>query len=211
MNDITDTEENDNENETENAPRPTDRRPLGYWLRVVDGLLTREFAAALEAEGVTRRDWMLLNVLWATSTLPSSIERLARKGKRLRGLEEPRLGRRTRRRNVGAHRASAATEKERIGAIVDGIRSRIVAAVGDDEAYAALTGSLEAAIAREPRAGTRARQAREARLRRFRRLRGGPMLRPPGGAPAFGPEFRGHGFGPGWGPDFGGVRALVRS
>ena len=40
MNDITDNEENDDQNETENetqngAPRPTDPRPLGYWLRAV--------------------------------------------------------------------------------------------------------------------------------------------------------------------------------
>ena len=51
MNDITDNEENDNQDETANetqngAPRPTDPRPLGYWLRAVDGLLTREFATA---------------------------------------------------------------------------------------------------------------------------------------------------------------------
>ena len=36
MNDITDNEANENETENESgAPRPTDRRPLGSWLRVV--------------------------------------------------------------------------------------------------------------------------------------------------------------------------------
>ncbi|MEV5070113.1 hypothetical protein MRBLMI12_001701 [Microbacterium sp. LMI12-1-1.1] len=198
MNDNADTEENDNENET-GAPRPTDRRPLGSWLRAVDALLTREFATALEAEGITRRDWMLLNVLSGDVDAPGFRERLARKGKRLRGLEErgwvveqgdgtwalTDLGR---------------SEKERIGTVVDGIRSRVVAAVGDDEAYAALTASLEA-VARE--FGWDENSA--GRERGFGGF--GGFGRPGfgrGGAPGFGPEFGGRGFGPGRGPGFGG-------
>ena len=57
---------------------PADRRPIGYWLRVVDGLLTHEFAVALEAEGLSRRDWMLLNVLSGDVDAPGLSERLAR-------------------------------------------------------------------------------------------------------------------------------------
>lgn len=140
MNDIADDEEND-------TPIPTDKRPLGSWLRAVDGLLTREFATALAAEGISRRDWMLLNVLSGDIDAPQLRDRLARKGKRLRTLEE---------RGWAAEQGDGTwtltdlgrSEKERLGAIVDGIRSRVVAAVGGDEAYAALTGSL-AAIARE--------------------------------------------------------------
>lgn len=178
MNDIDDNEENDT--------RPTDRRPLGYWLRAVDGLLTREFATALEAEGISRRDWMLLNVLSGDIDAPEFRERLARKGKRLRGLEErgwveeqgdgtwvlTELGR---------------SEQERIGAIVEGLRARVVAAVGDDEAYAALTGSLEK-IARELGWDENAADGE----RGF----GGF------GRPGFGPGFR-PGFGPGFRPGFG--------
>ena len=200
MNDITDNEENDNENET-GAPRPTDRRPLGSWLRVVDALLTREFATALEAEGVTRRDWMLLNVLSGDVDAPEFRERLVRKGKRLRGLEE---------RGWVVERGDGTwaltdlgrSEKERIGAVIDGIRSRVVAAVGDDEAYAALTASLEA-IAREL-GWDESAAGRERSFGGFGAF--GGFGRPGfgrGGATAFGPEFRGHGFGPGWGPGVG--------
>src|SRR6478736_10447387 len=77
---------------TEGAPEadriPTDGRPLGFWLRAVDALLTREFDAAFAEEGVTRRDWMLLNALARTVDAPESGQWLARKGKRLRGLEK---------------------------------------------------------------------------------------------------------------------------
>ncbi|MFB7892100.1 hypothetical protein ACFC1I_07875 [Microbacterium sp. NPDC056044] len=183
MNDIDDNEENET--------RPTDKKPLGYWLRAVDGLLTREFATALEAEGITRRDWMLLNVLSGDVDAPELRERLARKGKRLRGIEE---------RGWAEEQGDGTwvltdlgrAEKERIGAIVDGIRARVVAAVGDDEAYTALTGSLEA-IARELGWDENA-AGRERGFGGFGR---------PGFGPGFGPGFRG-GFGPGFGPGLGG-------
>ena len=136
----------DNDNDNDSGSGPTDRRPLGYWLRVVDGLLTHEFAVALEAEGLTRRDWMLLNVLSGDVDAPGLNERLARKGKRLRSLED---------RGWAEQRGDGTwvltdlgrSEKERIGEIVDGIRSRVVDAVGD-EAFATTMASLEA-IARE--------------------------------------------------------------
>ena len=186
MNDITDNHENDNDSET---PLPTDRRPLGYWLRAVDGLLTREFATALDAEGVSRRDWMLLNLLSGDIDAPELPERLARKGKRLRGLEE--------RGWVEEHGDGTwsltdlgRSEKDRIGVTVDGIRSRVVDAVGDAEAYAALTTSLEA-IAREF-GWDESATGRERGFGGFGRR----------GFPGFGTEFRGPGFGPGWGHGF---------
>src|SRR4051794_14030087 len=67
---------------------PTDRRPLGFWLRSVDALITREFAAAFQTEGVTRRDWMLLNALAGDVDAPELAERLSRRPKRMRGLEK---------------------------------------------------------------------------------------------------------------------------
>jgi hypothetical protein len=127
-------------------PSPTRQRPLGYWLRVVDGLLTTEFAIALEAEGLARRDWMLLNVVSGDVDAPGLRERLARKGKRLRALEERGW---VEQRGDGTWTLTdtGRTEKERIGEIVDGIRDRVVGAVGA-EAYATTMSSLEA-IARE--------------------------------------------------------------
>lgn len=40
-----------------------DQRPIGYWLRLVDGLLDEQFAQTLDEHGVTRMQWQLLNVL----------------------------------------------------------------------------------------------------------------------------------------------------
>ncbi len=41
----------------------TDSRPLGYWLKLVDSLISEQFANSLDEHGVTRRQWQLLNVL----------------------------------------------------------------------------------------------------------------------------------------------------
>lgn len=186
MNDINDNEQNDPDETTPSAGR----RPLGYWLRAVDGLLTREFASALADEGIGRRDWMLLGVLSGDVEAPELRERLARKGKRLRGLEE---------RGWVAEQGDGTwaltelgrSEKERIGGIVDEIRARVVGAVGDDEAYAALTTSLEA-IAREL-GWDESAAGRDPGFAGFGRPGFGRF-----GAPGFGPGFPGTGFGPGF-------------
>ncbi len=47
--------------------------PLGYWLKLVDQLIDKQFAATLDEHGVTRRQWQLLNVL---AQAPSSLEQL---------------------------------------------------------------------------------------------------------------------------------------
>lgn len=39
------------------------KRPLGYWLKLVDSLIDEEFEATLEEHGVTRRQWQVLNHL----------------------------------------------------------------------------------------------------------------------------------------------------
>lgn len=41
-------------------------RPIGFWLTAVDRLLADAFATAFRAEGATRRDWRLLNVIDGT-------------------------------------------------------------------------------------------------------------------------------------------------
>ena len=119
---------------------PTDRRPLGYWLRTVDRLITDEFASALADEEVTRRDWMLLNAVSGDVDVPGLAERLARKGKRLAGLEK----------RGWVDQAGDGTwtltdegraAKERIGAIVDGSphprrRRRLARGVRDDDGLA---------------------------------------------------------------------------
>ncbi|MGO2533911.1 MULTISPECIES: transcriptional regulator [Micrococcaceae] len=43
------------------------QRPIGYWLKLVDSLISEQFATSLEEHGVTRRQWQLLNLLGAKS------------------------------------------------------------------------------------------------------------------------------------------------
>lgn len=40
-----------------------DPRPIGFWLRLVDGLINEQFSKTLDEHGVTRIQWQLLNVL----------------------------------------------------------------------------------------------------------------------------------------------------
>jgi DNA-binding MarR family transcriptional regulator len=40
-----------------------DRKPIGYWLKELDRLIEGTLDRALADEGVTRRDWQLLNAL----------------------------------------------------------------------------------------------------------------------------------------------------
>jgi DNA-binding MarR family transcriptional regulator len=40
-----------------------DRRPIGYWLKHLDGLIEQSFERTLAGEGVTRRQWQALNTL----------------------------------------------------------------------------------------------------------------------------------------------------
>ena len=176
---------------------PTDRRPLGFWLRTVDGLITREFAAAFAGADIDRRDWMLLNALSGDVETPSFAERFVRKGKRLRHLAE-----RGWVEEQGDGTWSLTDEgraaRERLGEIVDGIRSRVADAVSPED-YATTMASLEA-IARELGWEEGQRMPRRGFGAGFRPgfgpgFRGGfaPGFR---GGPGFGPAFR-PGFGPG--------------
>ena len=40
-----------------------DRRPIGYWLKHLDGLIEAAFERTLTSKGVTRRHWQALNTL----------------------------------------------------------------------------------------------------------------------------------------------------
>lgn len=119
---------------------PTDRRPLGYWLRVVDRLISREFAAALEAEGVSRRDWMLLKMLSGDVDAPDLRGRIARRGKRIRRLEE--RGWVLRGDDGWQLTDEGRTAKDRLSDIVQGVRARVSGAVSPQD-WATLTASLE--------------------------------------------------------------------
>ncbi len=168
-------------------PTPTDR-PLGYWLRVVDALLTKEFATAFDGEGVTRRDWMLLNLVSGDIEAPGFAQRLARRGKKLRALEE--RGWITDVEGEWTLTDEGRAARERLGSTVDGIRTRVAGAVSDDD-FATTMASLEA-IARE--------LGWSEELRMPRRGHGGRGRRGFGPGSGFGP---GHGFGPGFGHHFG--------
>ncbi len=39
------------------------QRPIGFWLKLVDELISAQFAATLEEHGITRRQWHLLSAL----------------------------------------------------------------------------------------------------------------------------------------------------
>jgi DNA-binding MarR family transcriptional regulator len=42
-----------------------ERRPIGYWLKHLDRLIDEAFERALDADGLTRRHWQVLNTLAA--------------------------------------------------------------------------------------------------------------------------------------------------
>lgn len=158
---------------------PADRRPLGYWLRIVDRLISREFAIALEAEGVSRRDWMLLNAVSGDVDAPGLLARLERRGKRLRRLEE--RGWLVRGDGGWQLTDEGRAAKDRLAEIVEGVRTKVSGAVSPED-WATLTASLEA-IARE--LGWDESEGMPRSPRGFGRRRG---------------FARGHGFGPGFGP-----------
>lgn len=218
MNDQNDKDTGDRIPEDTASETPTsDSLPIGFWLRTVDALITREFAEALSAEGVTRREWMLLNAL-AGDIDPALAERLARRPKRMRGLEA-RGWAEERGDGTWVLTDEGRAAKERLGAAVDGIRSRVAGAVSPED-FATTRASLES-IARElgwdendPARAFEARGFARGFGRGFRAWAGegyGPGFRPgfgPGFRPGFGPGFRpgfdrGAGFGPGFRPGFG--------
>lgn len=52
--------------------RPADRRPIGFWLKLVDRLIDEGFDAVLGEAGLTRRHWQVLNLLQAA---PATVQR----------------------------------------------------------------------------------------------------------------------------------------
>jgi len=109
-----------------NTQNTSQDRPLGYWLKAADRLMAAEFAAAFAESGVTRRDWRMLNIVDGTAEAdrPLSDRKLApladrgwiaRSGAGWELTEEGR------------------TAKERLDAVVDGIRNKAADAVSPDD------------------------------------------------------------------------------
>jgi DNA-binding MarR family transcriptional regulator len=53
---------------------PSPRRPVDFWLRLLDGLINEHFGKILDEHGVTRRQWEVMNLL---STGSASHDELA--------------------------------------------------------------------------------------------------------------------------------------
>lgn len=116
---------------------PGGDRPLGYWLRLVDALISREFDARLADSGADRRDWMLLNVIDGTHAWA----RVPR-GKRMRRLEERGWIEQNGSGEWSLTDAGRAM-KERLAEAVSGIRERVSGAVSPED-YATTVASLRA-------------------------------------------------------------------
>ena len=110
-------------------------KPLGYWLKAADRALAAEFARAFASEGATRRDWRLLNAVDGTVAparpLPGhKLHRLIE-----RGWISPED-------DGFVLTPSGRAAKDRLGVLVDDIRSRVSEAVSD-EALATTLDTLE--------------------------------------------------------------------
>ncbi|SJN16879.1 hypothetical protein FM104_01105 [Microbacterium esteraromaticum] len=133
----------------------TDTRPLGYWISAVDRLLAAEFATVFADEGITRREWRMLNLIDGTTpgsrpepdTGSARTARLphAMRGPKLRRLID--LGWISRDADGWTLTDAGRLAKSRLGSAVDEIRARFSAAVSPEE-LAAMTASLEK-VARE--------------------------------------------------------------
>ena len=194
-----------NTSESQNPENTT--RPFGYWLKAADRLMAAEFAAAFDGEHASRRDWRILNIVDGTAQSDRPLN-----GNKLHRLVE---------RGWVAPDGDGWTltddgraAKERLGALVDEIRTKVADAVSPEDMATTLA-SLEK-IARAfgwdeetplPR-GRRHGFGGPRHGRGFPRGFGRPFGR--GFGPGFGPgrgfdgdpeHGRGRGFGPGFGPD----------
>lgn len=115
-------------------------RPFGYWITAVDRLMRAEFATVFEDEGITRRDWRMLNRI--DGTVPDGRPVHPRKLHRL--IE---LGWVERTREGFGLTDAGTLAKQRLGTAVDELRARVAGAVSAEE-YATMTAALEK-IARE--------------------------------------------------------------
>ena len=106
-------------------------RPFGFWLKAVDRLMAVEFAAAFESEGITRREWRLLNIIDGTvAGEPRKNDRPLPEHKLGRLIE---LGWVTDAEGTWTLTDDGRAAKKRLGGIVDGIRAKVIDAVPADD------------------------------------------------------------------------------
>ena len=127
----------------EDAPDETDRRPFGFWLKLVDRRISEQMEELFSADGITRRDWRMLNLLAGEARDEQLAERLRSKPHALRRLVE---------RGWVAGFPPQITEsgreaRDRLETQVTTLRERVAGAVPADD-LATMLRSLEA-IARE--------------------------------------------------------------
>ncbi|MBT2496313.1 DUF5320 domain-containing protein [Microbacterium sp. ISL-59] len=172
-------------------------RPFGYWLKAADRLMAAEFATAFEGEHASRRDWRILNIVDGTVTSD-------------RRLNEHKLHRLIERGWVAPDgdgwtlTDEGRAAKDRLGALVDGIRAKVSSAVSDEEMATTLASLEKIARAFGWDEETPLPRGRRHGFGGPRHGRGFPrgFGRPFGRGFGHGPE---HGFGPdaehGFGPD----------
>ena len=173
----------------------TPSRPLGFWLKAADRFMADAFATDFAAEGVTRRDWRLLNRV--AGTAPGGASDRPLHPRKLAGLIE---------RGWVAPAADdweltdeGRAALERLGSVVETMRERVADAVSPED-YATTIATLEQIArtfgweegARMPRHGWRGARGHRGHGRRGRGF-GGHGFGDRGRGHAFG--FRGHGFG----------------
>ncbi|WP_314428401.1 hypothetical protein [uncultured Microbacterium sp.] len=174
--------------DTQNAS-PTSR-PFGYWLKAVDRLMAAEFDTAFEGEHASRRDWRMLNIIDGTAPARRPLN-----AHKLRGLVE--------RGWIAADDAGwtltdeGREAKQRLGVIVDGIRTKVSDAVSPED--------LETTLASLEQIARAFGWDEETPLPRGRGRRHG-FGRTHGFGPGRGFGHRpGHPFGRAFGPGFGGA------
>lgn len=126
-------------------------RPIGFWLKLVDRLIEEHFVEVLEEHGVTRRQWQLLNVLAAGE---SPVERLDAAVEPFLDGSEAGIAADHLTELIESGWVAAtpngyeltdrgATAHERLGAVVDRVRSALTGEVSVDD-YATTMRTLEA-------------------------------------------------------------------
>lgn len=110
-------------------------RPFGYWLKAADRLMAAEFATAFDGEHASRRDWRLLNIVDGTvvSDRPLNGHKLHRLVER--GWVSPEG-------EGWTLTDDGRAAKERLGALVDEIRTTVTEAVSPEDMATTLA-SLE--------------------------------------------------------------------
>jgi hypothetical protein len=133
----------DHDDSDQNTPDETGRRPLGFWLKLVDRRISEEMETLFADDGITRRDWRMLNLLAGEARDERLAERLHARPHALHRLVE---------RGWVAGFPPEITDpgreaRDRLEAQVTALRERVAGAVSPDD-FATTLRSLEA-IARE--------------------------------------------------------------